>query len=261
MEKLHFEGNRFVNASGRQVLFHGLNVLNRQRPHLYPDLDKALPWFKASGFNLIRFGIFWDAAEPEPGTIDFAYLNEIKRLVRATEAHGIYVILDMHQDLFAQKFIDGAPDWACLDEGAYHPDNCNLWYEAYLSSEAIIKAADRGVTRFYSGGAEGFDLLCGALVLEVQRTRPQLQLMLVLPYTGHGERFSKADQRELTRQKEAAEEVVYLSTHYFPGCMALRNRQLVADADLCIAYLTHAPSGTAQTVGFAREKGIEVLYV
>ena len=142
MEKLHFEGNRFVNASSRQVLLHGLNVLNRQRPHLYPDLDKALPWFKASGFNLIRFGIFWDAAEPEPGTIDFAYLNEIKRLVRATEAHGIYVILDMHQDLFAQKYIDGAPDWACLDEGAYHPDNCNLWYEAYLSSEAIIKAAD-----------------------------------------------------------------------------------------------------------------------
>ena len=126
---------------------------------------------------------------------------------------------------------------------------------------AIALAADRGVTRFYSGGAEGFDLLCGQLVLEAQRMRPQLQLMLVLPYTGHGEQFSKGDQRELARQKEAAEEVVYLSTHYFPGCMALRNRQLVADADLCIAYLTHAPSGTAQTVGFARGKGIEVLYV
>ena len=72
------------------------------------------------------------------------------------------------------------------------------------------------MTRFYSGGAEGFDLLCGALVLEVQRTRPQLQLMLVLPYTGHGEQFSKGDQRELARQKEAAEEIIYLSTHYFP---------------------------------------------
>ncbi|MCR5004395.1 MAG: glycoside hydrolase family 5 protein, partial [Clostridiales bacterium] len=142
MEKLHFEGNRFVGASGHQVLLHGLNVLNRQRPHLYPDLDRALPWFKTSGFNLIRLGIFWDAVEPEPGTIDFTYLDEIKRLVRAAGSQGIYVILDMHQDLFAQKFIDGAPDWACLDEGAYHPDNCNLWYEAYLSSEAIIKAAD-----------------------------------------------------------------------------------------------------------------------
>ena len=126
---------------------------------------------------------------------------------------------------------------------------------------AIALAAERGVTRFYSGGAEGFDLLCGAQLLKLQAARPELKLMLVLPYTGYGESFSPKDRRELLRQKEAAEEVVYLSTHYFPGCMALRNRQLVADADLCIAYLTHAPSGTAQTVGFAREKGIEVLYV
>ena len=142
MEALHVEGNRFVNASGRQVLLHGLNVLNRTRPHLYPGLEKAFGWFRASGFNLIRLGIFWDAAEPEPGLLDQAYLAKIKELVQAAENYGIYVILDMHQDLFAQKFIDGAPDWACLDEGAYHPDNCTMWYEAYLSSEAIIKAAD-----------------------------------------------------------------------------------------------------------------------
>lgn len=48
----------------------------------------------------------------------------------------------MHQDLFAQKFIDGAPDWACLDEGLPHPEDCKLWYEAYLKSDAIIRAAD-----------------------------------------------------------------------------------------------------------------------
>ena len=88
-----------------------------------------------------------------------------------------------------------------------------------------------------------------------------MQLILLLPYTGFGESFSAADRAELSRQKKEAEEVVYLSTHYFPGCMALRNRQLVEDADVCIAHLVRSPSGTAQTVGFAREKGIEILYV
>ena len=170
MEALHLEGNRFVNASGRQVLLHGLNVLNRTRPHLYPDLEKAFAWFQTSGFNLIRLGIFWDAAEPEPGAIDQAYLAEIKRLVQAAENYGIYVILDMHQDLFAQKFIDGAPDWACLDEGAYHPDNCTLWYEAYLSSEAIIKAADH----FWANtpASDGIGLLdhYAAMWTEIART-------------------------------------------------------------------------------------------
>ena len=126
---------------------------------------------------------------------------------------------------------------------------------------AVRRAVENGARRFCCGGAEGFDLLAGKLVLQERERHPDIQLILLLPYTGFGERFSPEDRAELSRQKREAEEVVCLSTHYFPGCMALRNRQLVEDADLCIAYLTHAPSGTAQTVGFAREKGIEVIYV
>ena len=126
---------------------------------------------------------------------------------------------------------------------------------------AIRRAFERGARRFYCGGAEGFDLLAGQLVLLTQARHLDIHLILLLPYTGFGEGFSAANKAELARQKKAAEEVLYLSNHYFPGCMAIRNRQLVEDADLCIAYLTRSPSGTAQTVGFAREKGIEVIYI
>ncbi|MBO6157802.1 MAG: cellulase family glycosylhydrolase, partial [Firmicutes bacterium] len=103
---------------------------------------KAMAFFRHMGFNLIRFGIFWDGAEPEPGRIDREYLSRVKAYIQEAEKNGIYVMVDMHQDLFAQKYGDGAPDWACLDEGLPHPDNCRVWYEAYLSSEAIIRAAD-----------------------------------------------------------------------------------------------------------------------
>ena len=126
---------------------------------------------------------------------------------------------------------------------------------------AIRRAFEAGARRFYCGGAEGFDLLAGKLVLLEQERHLDLHLVLLLPYTGFGEGFSPADKAELQRLKKGAEEMVFLSNHYFPGCMAIRNRQLVADADLCIAYLTRTPSGTAQTVGFAREKGIEIVYV
>ena len=126
---------------------------------------------------------------------------------------------------------------------------------------AIRRAYERGARRFYCGGAEGFDLLAGKLVLLEQERHRDIHLVLLLPYTGFGEGFSDGDRAELQRQKKAAEEVVYLSNHYFHGCMAIRNRQLVEDADLCIAYLIHATSGTAQTVGFARQKGAEIVYV
>lgn len=144
MEKLTLKDTRFVNESGKEVILHGLNVLQRQREnnHFYPGFEKAFGYFRRSGFNLLRFGIFWDGAEPEPGQVDMEYLRKVKDIVNLAEENGIYILLDMHQDLFAQKFIDGAPDWACLDEGLPHPEHCKLWYEAYLQSDAIIRAAD-----------------------------------------------------------------------------------------------------------------------
>ena len=145
MEKLHLKSTKFVNDSGQQVLLHGENVLRREREdgHIYPQLiPEGLPYFGRMGFNLIRYGIFWDAVEPEPGKIDEEYLAAVKNIIREAEKRGIYVMIDMHQDLFAQKYIDGAPDWACLDEGLYHPDNCTIWFNAYLESDAIIRAVD-----------------------------------------------------------------------------------------------------------------------
>lgn len=144
MEQLKLQGMKFVTESGKEVILHGVNVLCRERDngHFYPGFENAFPFFRKMGFNLIRFGIFWDGAEPEPGKLDYGYLEKVKRYVKLAAENGIYVLLDMHQDLFAQKFIDGAPDWACLDEGLPHPENCKLWYEAYLESDAIIRAAD-----------------------------------------------------------------------------------------------------------------------
>lgn len=62
-----------------------------------------MPYFQRSGFNLIRLGIFWDGAEPEPGKIDYGYLEKLREIVGLAEKHGIYVILDMHQDLICSE--------------------------------------------------------------------------------------------------------------------------------------------------------------
>lgn len=142
MDRLSIKGTKFVDEQGREVLLNGLNVLQRHDDHFYPEFEKDFPYFRKAGFNLLRFGIFWDTAEPQPGVIDTEYLGRVKAMFRKAEEYGIYIMVDMHQDLFAAKYIDGAPDWACLDEGLYHPENCALWYQAYLESDAIIRAAD-----------------------------------------------------------------------------------------------------------------------
>ena len=144
MEQILIKGMKFQTFDGKQVLFNGINVVckDKKSGYLFPNLAKSFQSFHEMGFNLIRFGIFWDGVEPQPGVYDMEYLKKVKDTIQLAQKYGLYVMVDMHQDLFGQKFADGAPDWATLDEGANHPEGCTMWYDAYLQSEAIIRAAD-----------------------------------------------------------------------------------------------------------------------
>lgn len=144
MKKIHIEGTRFLDEDGKQVLMNGLCFICREKEkgYLEAELDRKFCHYSRHGFNLVRLGIFWDGVEPEPGVYDDAYLERVKEAVNQAEKYGIYVFLDMHQDLYSVKFIDGAPVWATLDEGLPHPQECSMWYEAYVKSPAIMKAAD-----------------------------------------------------------------------------------------------------------------------
>ena len=136
-----------------------------------------------------------------------------------------YHFPDMEDDLANRPPIRSV----CFTGHRELPPRSTAAYRQLVSrTEAAIRHAfERGARKFYCGGAEGFDLLCGKLVLLEQARHRDLHLILLLPFTGFGERFTTQDRAELARQKKAAEEILYLSPHYFPVCMALLNRQLV----------------------------------
>lgn len=144
MKKLHVRGMHFYDEDDSQVFMNGICFICREKElgYLEPDLESKLAYYAGHGFNLIRLGIFWDGVEPEPGIYDDEYLQRVKEAVLMADQLGIYVFLDMHQDLYGVKYIDGAPEWATLDEGLPHPEGCDMWYEAYVKSPAIMKAAD-----------------------------------------------------------------------------------------------------------------------
>ena len=145
MKRLHVEGIRLINDDGHEVMLNGLCFICRERDkgYLEPGLPDLLQTYAARGFNLIRLGIFWDGVEPEPGVYDEIYLDRIAEAIIVADQCGIYVFLDMHQDLFSAKFIDGAPAWATLDDDLPGPERQDIWYEAYLSSPAVIRSADQ----------------------------------------------------------------------------------------------------------------------
>ncbi|MBU1430467.1 cellulase family glycosylhydrolase [Myxococcota bacterium] len=80
-------------------------------------LDEADVWFgqiAGLGFNSIRLLTNWESIQPyRPGTCvgregydsrchDLTYLDYFEALIIKAKAHGLYVLIDMHQDIFSR---------------------------------------------------------------------------------------------------------------------------------------------------------------
>ena len=137
------KGTKFIDGSGRQILFNGINLVNKNpsENYIYKDSEEIFKKFKQYGYNVVRLGIIWDGLEPEPGVFNEDYLKEIDKQIKYAEENGLYVFLDMHQDLYSVKYSDGAPEWATLDENKPHVTG-EIWSDAYLISPAVQTAWD-----------------------------------------------------------------------------------------------------------------------
>lgn len=117
-------GDSITNSDGQVVLLHGFGEVVKIPPYEpsatgFSDDDAA--FLQENGFNVVRLGVDWAALEPEPGVFDTTYLASIEQTVQTLGQHGIYSILDMHQDAWGTPFGgEGAPAWATLTGGAAH---------------------------------------------------------------------------------------------------------------------------------------------
>lgn len=141
--KLTVLGDQFVDELGREVVLNGINVVSKSKddnylfqsgPEFYSNLKK---W----GMNSIRLIMIWDGIEPEPDHFDEKYLKELDQKIQWATDNELYVVLDLHQDLFSSKFSDGAPTWATLDKGLPHLTG-DVWSDSYLISPAVHQAFD-----------------------------------------------------------------------------------------------------------------------
>lgn len=161
---LRAEGSIIADGAGNQVLLRGANV--NQLVDFYqhqPDVPATRPLTEDDyagmaeyGFNVVRLNISWSALEPERGTLDPDYLSRIEDAVEWGAEHGIYTVLDMHQDGWwngpteegttcrpgteEMWGFDGAPEWATFTDGA---PRCQF------TGRDISPAGDRAFQNFY----------------------------------------------------------------------------------------------------------------
>jgi uncharacterized phage-like protein YoqJ len=129
-----------------------------------------------------------------------------------------------------------------------------------LLREVVEAQIAQGATVFRTGGALGFDTLAALTVLALRRIYPHIRLELYLPCPTQTRGWSASDRRLYTQILEQADAYHYASTGYYAGVLQARNRALVEDADLCVAYLTHHDGGgTVYTVQLALKKQLEFI--
>ncbi|MCL2106841.1 MAG: cellulase family glycosylhydrolase [Oscillospiraceae bacterium] len=146
MPKIATEGQHFVDEHGRLRIFNGLNyVIDKQGPADQLD-DKWFEHYAAKGFNVLRLGLYWVEIEPEPDAWNEAYLASIDPIFDAAANNGVYIMLELHQDLYGKAaggFGKGAPDWACLNDGAKQREQAKfVWAEGYFWGKGVHKSFD-----------------------------------------------------------------------------------------------------------------------
>lgn len=132
------DGRTFVSDSqGRALQLRGFNIKTREPAA--DASDELLAAGAQRGFNVLRLSIYWDQFEPEQDRYDEAYLAQVQTVLDRAATHGIYVVLDFHQDVFGAAFGDhGIPTWATRDDGIPYQRQ-DVWLMNYL--QPAVQAA------------------------------------------------------------------------------------------------------------------------
>lgn len=132
----------------------------------------------------------------------------------------------------------------CGHRELYREDEVRSWLE-----ESVRQAIAAGAGQFLLGGYGAFDRMAAKVVWDMKQTHPEIQSYLVLPY--------------LDKKVDAAgyDGTIYPPLESVPKRYAIthRNRWMVDEADMVIAYVTHDWGGAAATLAYAVRRGKTTL--
>ena len=106
--------------------------------------------------------------------------------------------------------------------------------------------------------ARGFDLIAAQAVCELKEVYPNIKLVACIPCPSQDGKFTAEEKEKYQYVLSKCDSKILLSDHYFNGCMLMRNRFLVDNSSMLIAYLRQKRGGTFYTVKYAEEKGKKI---
>ena len=126
-------------------------------------------------------------------------------------------------------------------------------------SEIIEKLIKNGYKTFLVGMAIGFDLK----VFEILQTKKKYNIDVIacVPCKDQDKFYNSALKEQYKNAINSADKVIYLSEEYSDGCMQKRNRYMVDNSSILVAYMYAKIGGTIYTVNYAKKKEKNVIYI
>lgn len=143
--------NFIYDEYGRILIHHGVFISNSSKHSGSPsgfhnrmkadtswiscqDVSKLSDW----GFNLVRHAWHWEGIEPNQNNIDTSYVNRKLKRVQWFVQESLQVMIDLHQDLYCQRFCgNGFPDWMVRANGKTFDGCTDPWNKAYLDDAVL----------------------------------------------------------------------------------------------------------------------------
>lgn len=132
-------------------------------------------------------------------------------------------------------------------------------FDDYKLIETLQNLIERGYTTFLIGMAKGFDMKCFEALLSLENKN--VEIIACVPCKNQSAGYSKKDKERYTALIQQATKVIKLGDEYFNGCMQIRNRFMVDNASVLLAYMYAERGGTLYTVNYAKKKEKEIIFI
>lgn len=130
-----------------------------------------------------------------------------------------------------------------------------------LLEKAIDNAIADGYVTFITGMARGTDIWAAEIVLEKKKQNNGLHLICAIPHHGFEKNRSFLEKQRYNRIIKNADYVTTISDHYYRACYQKRNEWMVDRSSLVIAVWNEQPSGTKNTIDYAKRKAIKIINI
>ena len=128
-----------------------------------------------------------------------------------------------------------------------------------LLETAVDNAISDGYVTFITGMAEGVDIWAAEIVLEKKKHNTALHLICAIPHPRFENKRSEYEKERYMHILQGADYTTTVSDHYFRACYQRRNEFMVDHSSLVIAVWNGLPSGTKNTIDYAKSKNVKTI--